>query len=391
MTGGGDLFAPPLDTLRRRTGRKWSRYGESVLPAWIADMDFLPAPSIRAAMEEALATGDFGYGPAADASGVPEAFAAWAERRWAWALDPKTVMVMPDVVGGLANAIEALTAPGDGVLVQTPAYPPLMSCVRVAGRRLIEVPLGDKRLGLDALEAAIRAERPALMILCHPHNPTGRVFGEADLQRLGELAFEHGVIVVSDEVHADLTLDGRPHIPFASLSRDHAAITVTLNAASKAFNVAGLRCAVCVADGEPRARLGMLPPTRWNAFSTLGVRAARAAWSDAGEAWLKACVAHLERQRDRLAARLPEVCPGARMVAPQAGYLAWLDFRDAGLDREPAAVLLDAGVALSPGLDFGAEGRGFARLNFATSEAILDAILDRMAEVFRRRSDAVTP
>ena len=379
MSAGGDPFAPPLETLRRRTGRKWSKFGQGVLPAWIADMDFLPAPSIRAALEDALASGDFGYGPAADVSGVPQAFAAWAERRWNWSLDPRAVIVMPDVVGGLANAIEALTAPGDGVLVQTPAYPPLMSSVRVAGRRLIEVPLGEHRLGLDALEAAIRAERPALMILCHPHNPTGRVFSEADLQHLGEIAFEHGVIVVSDEVHADLTLDGRAHIPFASLSPDHAAITVTLNAASKAFNVAGLRCAVCVAEGEPRARLNTLPSTRWNAFSTLGVRAAHAAWSDAGEAWLTGCVAHLERMRDRLAARLPKVCPGARMVAPQAGYLAWLDFRDAALEREPVAMFLDAGVALSPGQDFGAEGRGFARLNFATSEAILDALLERMA------------
>jgi cystathionine beta-lyase len=383
---GGDLFAPPLETLRRRTGRKWSKHGEGVLPAWIADMDFPPAPSIRAAIEDAIATGDFGYGPAADVSGVPEAFAAWAARRWSWALDPKAVMVMPDVVGGLANAIEALTVTGDGVVVQTPAYPPLMSSVRVAGRRLIEVPLGDKGLGLDALEAAFRAERPALMILCHPHNPTGRVFGEAELRRLGALAVEYGVVVVSDEVHADLTLDGRSHMPFASLGPDIASITVTLNAASKAFNVAGLRCAVGVAEGEPRTRLGKLPPTRWNAFSTLGVRAARAAWSDAGEAWLNACVAHLERQRDRLAARLAEICPGARMTPPQAGYLAWLDFRGAGFDREPAAMFLDAGVALSPGQDFGPEGRGFARLNFATSEAILDAILERMAAAAQTRN-----
>ncbi|HWE44574.1 MAG TPA: aminotransferase class I/II-fold pyridoxal phosphate-dependent enzyme [Caulobacteraceae bacterium] len=381
MSHGGDPFAPPLETLRRRTGRKWSKYGPEVLPAWIADMDFLPAPSIRVALEDALASGDFGYGPTADASGVSDVFAAWAERRWGWALDPGSVMLMPDVVGGLANAIEALTAPGDGVLVQTPAYPPLMSSVRVAGRRLIDVPLGEAGLGLDAVEAAIRAERPALMILCHPHNPTGRVFGAADLRRLGELALEHGTIVVSDEVHADLALDGRRHIPFASLSRDIAAITVTLNAASKAFNVAGLRCAVCVAEGEPRARLNALPSTRWNAFSTVGVRAARAAWSDEGEAWLEACVAHLERQRDRLASRLP-AC-GARMTPPQAGYLAWLDFRGAGLDGEPAAVLLDeARVALSPGLDFGLEGRGFARLNFATSEALLDAMLERMSGFF---------
>ena len=382
MSAGGDLFAPPLELLRRRTGRKWSKHGDSVLPAWIADMDFAPAPPIRAALLDALETGDFGYGPAADASGVPDAFAAWADRRWGWALDPGAVMVMPDVVGGLANAIEALTEPGDGVLVQTPAYPPLISSVRAAGRRLIEVPLGDRGLGLEAVEAAVRAERPALMILCHPHNPTGRVFGEAELTRLGELAFEFDMVVVSDEVHADLTLDGRRHMPFASLSPDHAAITVTLNAASKAFNVAGLRCAVCVAEGEPRASLVKLPPTRWNAFSTLGVRAARAAWSDDGEAWLKACVAHLERMRDRLVSRLPRC---VRMTPPQAGYLAWLDFRDAGLDREPAAVFLDrAKVALSPGLDFGAEGRGFARLNYATSETILDAILERMGGVSRK-------
>jgi cystathionine beta-lyase len=381
-----DLFSPPLSAMRRRIGRKWSRDGGEVLPAWIADMDFLPAPAIRETLAEALAIGDLGYGPVADASGLPEAFAAWALRRWAWTPDPASVMVMPDVVGGLANCIEAFSKPGDGILVQVPAYPPLMSSVRTAGRRLIEHPLGADGIGLENLAQVLRRERPKLIILCHPHNPTGRVFEEAELRCLAALALESGAVVISDEVHADLTLDGRRHVPFASLGVDVAARTVTLNAASKAFNVAGLRTAVCVAEDPLRAKLKALPSTRWNAFSTLGVRASLAAWSQTGEAWQTACVAHLERMRGLLIRRLPEACPGLEWRPPDAGYLAWLDCRRLATDQEPAAYFLErARVALSPGSDFGAPGRGHARLNFATSEAVLDAIVDRLAGAWNVR------
>lgn len=369
------INAPSPERLRLRTGRKWRRYEGDVLAAWIADMDFDPAPPIARTILEAVVLGDFGYGPTAATSGVPEAFAAWAARRWGWRLDPADVLLAPDVVGAIANCIEALTEPGDAVLVQTPAYPPLLSSVRIAGRTLVDVPLAQ---GID--DALITERKVRMILLCHPHNPTGHVFSEAELTALADLAERHHLVIVSDEVHADLTYAPDVHRPFALFAPER---TVTLNAPSKAFNVAGLRTAVCAAPSALRARLTALPPTRWNAFSTLGLRAALAAWSDEGAIWLDACVAHLMAMRDRLAARLAADLPGIAFAPPAAGYLAWLDCRALGQDDAAAFFLDRARVALSPGPEFGAPGAGFARLNFATSAGILDAIVDRMAAALR--------
>ena len=370
------IATPPVAELRRRSGRKWSRYPADVLPAWIADMDFAPAPPIARALEEALAVGDFGYGPPAADSGVAEAFAAWAERRWQWRLDPADVMLAPDVVGALANCVEALTEPGEAVLVHMPSYPPLPGSVRSAGRTLVEQPLDAGAFDFAALQALVEQRRVRMLLLCHPHNPTGRVYGAAELRALAGIAALHDLVVVSDEVHADLTFPQRRHLPFAPFLPER---TVTLNAPSKAFNVAGLRTAICVAPQPLRARLAALPSTRWNAFSTLGVRAARAAWSPEGEAWLRDCVAFLARQSARIARRIETDFPRIGFDPPEASYLAWLDCRRLGLGDDPAAWFLDrAKVALSPGPDFGPPGKGFARLNFATSEALLDEMLDRM-------------
>jgi cystathionine beta-lyase len=364
------IETPTPHTLRLRTGRKWGRYEGDVLAAWIADMDFEPAPPIARSLLEALVLGDFGYGPTAAASGVPEAFAAWADRRWDWKLDPADVLMAPDVVGAIANCIEALTEPGDAVLVQTPAYPPLLSSVRVAGRTLVDLPFDA---GFD--ETVLRESKVRMILLCHPHNPIGHVYTEEELQALAALAERLDLVVVSDEVHADLTYKPHIHRPFALFAPER---TVTLNAPSKAFNVAGLRTAVCAAPTALRARLTALPPTRWSAFSTLGVRAALAAWCETGEAWLEDCVAHLAAMRDRLAQRLAAELPQVGFTPPAASYLAWLDCRLLGVG-DPAAFFLErARVALSPGPDFGAPGEGYTRLNFATSREILDEIVDRM-------------
>jgi cysteine-S-conjugate beta-lyase len=371
---------PSLETLRRHRGRKWSTHRSDVLPAWIADMDMLPAPSIRFALRMAVEEGDLGYGPTANRSGIGEGFAAWALHRWQWRVEADAIMVMPDVVSGLANCIEALTARGDGVLVQTPIYPPILSCIANSGRRVVACASVGGSIDFTALEAAIREHGPRMFILCNPHNPTGRCFTRTELSRLAALAADYDLDVVSDEIHADLVHPGHRHIPFASLSAQAASRTVTLNSASKAFNIAGLRCAVSVAQGARlRRRLASLPPQRWTAFSTLGVRAALAAWTETGEAWLTACVAHLTRMRDHLERRLAAELPAIRYTPPQAGYLAWLDCRELRLGRAPAEFFLErARVALSPGSEFGEPGHGFVRLNFATSQDILDRILDRM-------------
>lgn len=378
---------PDLHVLQRRQGRKWSRFPADVLPAWIADMDFLQAPPIREALRTAVVEGDLGYGPTAESSGVAESFAAWAQRRWQWQIEPAAVKVMPDVVGGIANCIEALTQPGDAILVQTPIYPPFLSHVERSGRRLITSPIDGGAIDFDRLETRIAEHRVRLLLLCHPHNPTGRCFDRCELTRIAEIASLYGLVVVSDEVHGDLVYPPRGHVPFAMLGAGVAERTVTLNSASKAFNIAGLRCAVCIAPGVVlRRKLSELPSQRWTPFSTLGVRASLAAWTDEGEKWLHACVEHLRQQRDRIAQRLTAECPSIVCTVPQASYLAWLDCRDLVLDCEPADFFLDhARVALSPGREFGEPGRGHVRLNFATSAEILDEILSRMIAACARR------
>jgi cysteine-S-conjugate beta-lyase len=377
---------PDVEILRRRRGRKWSRYPADVLPAWIADMDFLPAPAIRDTLIEAIDAGDLGYAAPAESTGLPESFARWALRRWQWRVDPCAVLVMPDVVGGIANCIEALTEPGDAILVQTPIYPPFLSCVRNGGRKLITSALVGTEIDFDDIESAIVQHGVRLIMLCNPHNPSGRCFTTRELSRLAALAIEHGALVMSDEVHADLVHAGHRHIPFASLGDEIAQLTITLNSASKAFNLAGLRAAVCaVENSDLRRRLRALPSNRWTPFSTLGVRASLAAWSDAGETWLAACVQHLRELRDRSIRRVPALCSGIACTEPQAGYLAWLDCRGLALTVEPADFFLEhARVALSPGHEFGLPGHGHARLNFATSEALLEQILERMARACAR-------
>lgn len=387
---GAMISCPSAATLRRLSGRKWSRYPADVLPAWIADMDFSPAPAVRSALAEAVELGDFGYGPPASESGVPEAFALRAMRRWRWDVDPGDVLLSPDVVCALANCIEALTEPGDAVLVQTPAYPPLTNSVRAGGRRLVEQPLGEGGLCVDALAETFRKENVRLMLLCHPHNPTGATFDSGSLSALAALAAERDVIIVSDEVHADLVYPPLRHAPFASVAGDAASRCVTLTSASKAYNIAGLRLAVCIAgDARLRGRLAALPATRWSAFSTLGVRATRAAWSEEGDMWLDACIDALGERRTQLAGMLEAGCPGVYWRPPDAGYLAWLDCRGLGLGADPAAFFLErARVALSSGPEFGRPGAGFARLNFATSASILDEIVSRMGRALASRPQA---
>jgi len=214
------------------------------------------------------------------------------------------------------------------------------------------------------------------VLFCHPHNPTGHVFTDVELSQLGALVAERDLTLVSDEIHANLLYDRRVHRPFATIGDDVAARTITLTSPSKAFNVAGLRLAVCVA-GSPQLHEALLalPDARRHGVGTLGIEAALAAWSDEGYAWLQSCVSALTDRRDRVTARLPR---SIVFRPPQATYLAWLDCRPIDLSDPYEFFLTKARVALSPGPDFGPTGVGFARLNFATSTAVLDEILDRI-------------
>jgi len=373
---------PSIAELRHRTSIKWRAYAPDVLPAWIADMDFPPAPEIRAAVEEVVARGDLGYPQSYARSGLDEIFCARMQARYAWAIEPAQVDFFSDVVQTIYLALLTLTAPGDGILIQTPIYPPFLIAARETGRRADICPLVQQSSGyaidFDALERTID-RRTRMLLLCHPHNPTGRAFTREELDGLAELVRRHDLIVVSDEIHADLMLDDRRHIPFAALAEDIAARTITLTSPSKPFNIAGLCLAAGVFGSADLARrFSQIPAHVRGGRSTLGMVAAKAAWT-VGDTWLAATLTRLRANRALVAAHATRQWPAIRHFPPEATYLAWLDCRALGLAVEPHRFFLEQGrVALSEGPAFGAAGEGFVRLNFATPPEVLGEILARM-------------
>ncbi len=369
-----------LDRLRRRRSEKWRAHPPDVLPAFIAEMDYDLAKPLLAALRSAIDLGDCGYATPVE---VGETFARFAAARHGWTVDPGRVHLVPDVMAGVDVILRLATEPGDGVVINTPVYPPFFEHITGGHRRVVEVPLlrvdGRHELDFAGLEAAFAAGARSYL-LCNPHNPTGRVFSAADLDRIASLAEQYGVLVLSDEIHASLTLPGARHTPFVSLGGAAAEQGVTLASASKAFNIAGLKGAVAVAGSASRQRLlARLPSSCQYGAGLFGVLASLAAWNSGGE-WLDALLAQLDHARTEFGRLLRQRLPEAGYVPPEASYLAWVDCSRLGLGPEPAEVFLDRGrVALGRGLNFGPPGDGFVRVTIGTSSALLAEIVDRMA------------
>jgi cystathionine beta-lyase len=377
------------DDLRRRRSAKWRTYPADVLPAWVAETDFPLAPPVKRALREAVERDDTGY---AHFAGFPEALSQFLGERLNWAVDPAHVSGLPDVLSGVTESLRLLTEPGDGVVVNTPIYPPFFTTIANAGRQVVEAPLARHgtgyRLDLDALGSAFAAGARGYL-LCSPHNPTGIVFTRAELEAVAELARRHDVAVVADEVHAPLTLAGATFTPYLAAGPQAPARAVALTSASKAFNLAGLKCAaLVVADGDMLALAEKVPMEVRYRTGLLGVLAGIAAFRDGGP-WLDDLLYYLDGSRRLLSDLLAERLPDVRYEPPQASYLAWLDLRAYDLGADPAAVLLERGrVALSAGPDFGRPGRGFARLNLGTSRAMLTETVDRMARAILQPAPA---
>ncbi|MEE2981759.1 MAG: PatB family C-S lyase [Pseudomonadota bacterium] len=375
--------------LRRRTGEKWKHYPADVLPAWVADMDFEIAPPIRAALDERLANVDLGYPMLERRSGLHEMFAERIASRFGWQIDPVVVEVLNDVVQGIYMCLQTLSAEGEGAVIQTPIYPPFLRAVDLTRRRGILCPLeaGKSRfeIDFDRLESALDSST-RLILLCNPHNPTGRAFDREELERLAAIACRHDLVIVADEIHADLVLDDRPHIPIATLDAEVAQRTVTLMSASKAFNIAGLCLAFAVIENDAlRRRFKAMPPHTRGGLNTLSMAAVRAAWTQS-QPWLDEALNYLRDNRDHFADYCRAQWPDIVHFPPEATYLAWLDMRALTLKPSPYEFFLEkARVALSDGRRFGEAGTGFVRLNFATSQALLDEILERMNEALKAR------
>jgi cystathionine beta-lyase len=369
-----------LDVLRERRSAKWQTYPADVLPLTVAEMDFALAEPIATALRAAVDRSDAGYSMAAPDLG--EALAGFAADRWGWEFDPASVTAVTDVGVGVVELLRALTKPGDTVAISPPVYPPFFDWAPEAGAQLLEVPLarGEDgwRLDLPALERAF-ASRPAVYVLCNPHNPVGRVHTPDELAALVRLARIHGVTIVSDEIHAPLVLPGATFTPLLTVP-GAADIAVSLQSASKAWNLAGLKCAaVITASPAMAAVVDRFPPDAVWRIGHFGVLATVAAYTDGGP-WLDRLLTTLDHNRTLLADLLRKRLPTIAWHPPEATYLAWLDCAAIGPDDEARALFLERGrVALEPGLRFGAAGAGHVRLNFGTGAGILDQAISRMA------------
>ena len=377
------------ETLLASGSLKWSRYAPA-LGAFVAEMDFGTAPAVTRTLHEAVDRSRLGYLPPEDAAAMSAACAGWYSRRYGWDVPPAWITPLGDVVAGLEAAIEHFSAPGGAVVLPTPAYMPFLRIPGLVGRRLIQVPMveraGRPAYDLDGIAAALAAGGGGLFVHVSPHNPTGRVFTDEEQLALAEVVEDAGARVFADEIHAPLTHPGSVHRPYAALSPETAGHTVTATSASKAWNVPGLKTAQFLLSNEADAQRWREPGERAaHGASILGVLAATAAY-EAGEEWLDGVRRYLDGNRQALAGLLTAALPEVGYLPPEGTYLAWLDCRRLGLDGPAGPWFLDrAGVALVDGLECGAAGSGYVRLNFATPRPVLETMVDRMAAAVRRR------
>lgn len=379
-----------FDTIinRHHTGSaKWdSPHDESVLPMWVADMDFRTAPPIIDALQRRVAHGIFGYASVPDA--YFQAVIDWFTRRHGFTMQREWILYTSGVVPALSAILKAVTQPGDGVIVQTPAYNCFFSSVRNMQCQLVENPLinrdGFYEMDFDHLEKVAAQPHVTAMILCNPHNPVGRAWREQELRRVGEICFQHGVMVISDEIHCDLMFPGQTHQPFAALGEAFLRHSVTTHSPSKSFNIAGLQIAnIIAADEHIRARVDRaLNIHEVCDVNPLGVTALIAAYNDS-EAWLDALTGYLyqnyELVRDFIATHLPQL----QLNQQQATYLAWIDCRSLAMSSTQLTERLrrEGKLMLNAGTVYGDAGEGYLRLNMACPREQLMDGLNRLRAV----------
>lgn len=376
-----EVTAFSLEELRTHRSEKWREFPSDVLPLPVAEMDFPVAPPIRELLMAMVSHSDLGYlGP------IPEvalAFEGFAKRRWNWTLDPEQVHIVTDVGVGVVEVLRLFTNPGDRVLINTPVYHNFNTWIRETHLEKVDVPFVHDgqgwNLDLQVVEEAYRGGVKA-HLLCSPHNPIGYVYSKSELERIADLALEYSVVVISDEIHGPLTYSESTFVPFLSLGAAAESVGIVVTAASKAWNIAGLKCAVVVSQSpQMDALLKQLPIATHYRASLLGGFATAAAFSE-GEEWLDGLLKTLDSNRFFLRDLLDKKIPEIKYQVPHCTYLAWLDLEALNLGSNPSQVLLERGrVALSPGKAFSPRSLSFVRLNFATSPEILTEAVNRMA------------
>jgi len=365
---------------------KWKKYGEGVLPLWVADMDFVSAEPILQALHRRVDHGFFGY-----PSPSEELYRVIQERLqklYQWEIQAKEIIFIPSLVTGLNICFQAYADLGDHILTQTPVYHHFIKDPVAHGRVIVAPPLtrqGDS-YGVDfaAFENKI-TPRTRVFVFCNPHNPVGRVYTRKELEIMAEICLRHNLIICSDEIHCDLLYPGYRHIPIATLSPEVAKRTVTLMAPSKTYNLAGINCGLAIIPNAELRRiwkeisLGIVP-----GVNIMGYVAALAGFRD-GQEWLDQVLDYLNGNREILCRVMIDRLPGMRMTRMEATYLAWLDCREAGIPGNPFEFFLkEARVALNDGREFGKGGEGFVRLNFACPRKTLLEGIERMSSALQK-------
>jgi cysteine-S-conjugate beta-lyase len=369
---------------------KFGEGRENLLPLWVADMDFLSPSVVRQAMEKRLAHQIYGY-TMMDA-GYTEALISWYQRRHQWEIQEDWILTSPGVVPATNYLVQRFTCPGDKVLIQTPVYYPFAQSIVSNGRQVLENPLkisaGQYQMDFEDLAKKTADPRVKFAILCSPHNPVGRVWTQTELEQFGKICLENNVLVFADEIHCDLIMPGFKHICFQDICHDFAQHSITANAASKTFNLAGLQqSSLIIPNPGLRNEVSVY-------FETLGVGgrgsgtlfgaiATQAAYNGA-EPWLEDLIVYLQENFAYLKTNLEEQLPGVRVFDLEGTYLAWADFNSLGLSPAKIVQIIEeeAGVALDHGDWFGENGAGFERFNIACPRTILKQAVESVVAAF---------
>lgn len=372
-------FDTPINRLDTGSS-KWSRYPPDVLPMWVADMDLPVADEIVDAIRARLDHPVFGYSVATDR--LRQQIVADMARKYGWTIAEDDILFLPGVEPGLNMTLKSMLDPGDGILVHTPMYAPILRAPGHWDMERIDVPLradADGRYRLDETEFTEALEKSRALVFCNPHNPTGKVFARDELEGIANGCLERDVLIISDEIHCELLFDGRKHIPIASLSPEIAARTVTLMSASKTYNIAGLKTGFAIiTDAAMRERIASSRLGMVDSVNLIGMQATLAAY-ERGEAWRAELLTYLQANRDYLHEAIATRFPDITMHRPEGTFLAWLDCTKLASERSPFELFLEDGkVGFSAGLEFGADYERFVRLNFGCNRATLEEGLRRM-------------
>jgi len=379
------VSAPNLAELQTHRSEKWRGFPNDVLPLPVAEMDFPVAQPIRELLSEMVARSDLGY-----LGAIPElgkGFAHFAGTRWNWEVDPLQVRAATDVGVAVVEILRVFTQPGDSILLSSPVYHNFYNWINETKLNLVDVPFertGDEsrnpwEINWDGIEKAY-ASGLKVHILCSPHNPLGRIYSKEELLRLVALAKRYKVLIISDEIHAPLTFKGNTFTPMLSLGSDAEAVAITVTAASKGWNIAGLKCAIIVSQNEEiKSKLATMPMAVHYRASLLGGFATAVAFAE-GEVWLDTVMENLDHNRHMIKELLSSQLPSVRYHIPDNSYLAWLDLEALNLGDDPSITLIEKGrVAFNAGHTFGKQCSQYVRLNFATSPTIITEAIHRIS------------